>query len=174
MILLNDFLRIFPRCPADRQQDYCDGFNDALEQSDINTPQRVACFCGQIAHESGELRWVLEQDSGQAYEGRASLGNTQPGDGPRFKGRGFLQLTGRKNYTAFANWSGIDCVNDPDLLLQPQYAWLSCIFYWDTHNINALADQMDVVGVTKIVNGGTNGLAQREAYTQIACQVLGC
>ena len=130
----------------------------------INTPLRQAHFLAQVGHESGQLRYTEEIASGAAYEGRKDLGNTQPGDGVRFKGRGLIQLTGRANYTAFAQACGQDVVANPELVAQkPALAVDAAVWFWGEHGLNALADKDDVLGITKCINGGTNGLADREA-----------
>ena len=131
----------------------------------IDTPLRQAHFLAQVGHESGQLRYTEELASGKAYEGRRDLGNTQPGDGVRFKGRGLIQLTGRANYTAFGKFMGQDFVsgNNPLKLAQdPTLAVAVAVWFWNTHNLNALADADDVLGCTKAINGGTNGLDDRE------------
>ncbi len=130
----------------------------------IDTPLRRAHFLAQVGHESGQLRYTEEIASGAAYEGRKDLGNTQPGDGVRFKGRGLIQLTGRANYAAFAQACGQDVVAAPELVAEkPELAVDAAVWFWGKRELNALADKDDVVGITKRVNGGTNGLADREA-----------
>jgi putative chitinase len=130
----------------------------------MNTPLRQAHFLAQVGHESEQLRYTEELASGAAYEGRKDLGNTQPGDGVRFKGRGLIQLTGRANYAAFAQACGQDVVASPELVAEtPALAVDAAVWFWGEHGLNALADKDDVVGITKRVNGGTNGLADREA-----------
>lgn len=103
--------------------------------------------------------------SGDAYEGRADLGNTQPGDGPRFKGRGLIQLTGRANYKAYGDAIGIDLL-DADgcrrVATDPNLAVDVACWFWETRGLNALADQDDVRAITRRINGGLNGLADRE------------
>lgn len=99
--------------------------------------------------------------------GRKNLGNTEPGDGSAFIGRGLKQLTGRSNYKRCGDAIGVDLIANPDLLLQPAYAALSAAWFWKTNNLNALADKGDVPGMTKRINGGTIGLDQRQAlYTK--------
>jgi putative chitinase len=131
----------------------------------ISLPLQQAHFLAQIAHESGELRYTEELASGEAYEGRRDLGNTQPGDGPRFKGRGLIQLTGRANYTNFKNDSGVDVVTNPSqIATDPNLAvWISC-WFWQKHNLNGLAVGNDVAPITRVVNGGYRGLAERQRY----------
>jgi len=112
-----------------------------------------------------------ETASGAAYEGRNDLGNTQAGDGPRFKGRGLIQLTGRNNYTAYGNDTGKNLTDggNPQLVAaDPSLAVDVSCWFWDTNNLNTLADADDIIGVTKAVNGGLNGLESRKAYLRRA------
>ena len=146
---------------------------ETCKHFNINTPSRLAAFIATLCHESGEFKYVKELASGEAYEGRASLGNTQSGDGVRFKGRGFIQLTGRYNYTKFGEAVGIDCINHPELLESYKYAALSAGWFWDTHNLNTPADVGDFRRVTKIVNGGYNGWENRLRYYNKAIEVFG-
>lgn len=158
---------ILAACGADRTAaaKYVAQMNELLPYYRINTLLRVANFLGQILHESNRLKAVEEYASGEAYEGRKDLGNTQPGDGKRFKGRGLVQLTGRANYTAFARKFGIDCINKPELLTQPRWALATALWYWDTRNLNLIADKDDLKRITRIINGGYNGLSDRTALT---------
>lgn len=137
----------------------------------INTDRRVAHFLAQVGHESGDLRFSEEIATGDAYEGRVDLGNTQPGDGRRFKGRGLIQLTGRTNYTAFGTARQRDFVTGTNNLLLATDAFLavdvSC-WFWVTHGLNALADADDLNGITRRINGGLNGLADRSAHLRRA------
>lgn len=144
----------------------------AMREFDINTPARQASFLSQVGHESGQLRYVRELASGATYEGRKDLGNTQPGDGVRFRGRGLIQVTGRANYTAAMMALDIDCVEHPELLEIPVNACRSAGWFWKTHGLNELADAGDQVKVTRRINGGTNGLADRLALFEVAKRVL--
>lgn len=136
----------------------------------------MAHFLAQVGHESGDLRYTEELASGDAYEGRADLGNTQAGDGPRFKGRGLIQLTGRANYVAFGAARRRDFVTGANNMLLSTDANLavdvSC-WFWTTHDLNALADGGDLKAITKKVNGGCNGLADRAENLQRAKCLLG-
>lgn len=132
----------------------------------INMPGRLSHWLSQLGHESGELKYSEEIASGRAYEGRKNLGNTQPGDGPRFKGRGLMQLTGRYNYTRYSRFK-----NDPDILSSPEYVSLPPLtvdvagWYWvhgASVDLNSIADKDNVTLITKLVNGGYNGLADRK------------
>jgi putative chitinase len=132
----------------------------------IDTPLRMAHFLAQLAHESAELTYSEEIASGAAYEGRVDLGNTQPGDGKRFKGRGLIQLTGRSNYTAYGTAKGTDYTKDttaPLIASDPFLAVDVSCWFWKENALNDLADGDDVNAVTYAVNGGYNGLADRKA-----------
>jgi putative chitinase len=144
---------------------YYDGLITAMLSNNISTPLRVAHFLSQIGHESVDMRYGEEIASGEAYEGRADLGNTQAGDGKRFKGRGLLQLTGRANYIAFGQARGKDFIsgeNPKQIASDPALGVDVSCWYWVQHNINALADLDDVKAVTKAINGGYNGLDDRK------------
>ena len=138
----------------------------------IDTPLRMAHYIAQIAHESAELRYTKEIASGSAYEGRRDLGNTQKGDGVRYKGRGLIQITGRANYKAYADFCGFDVVAKPELLERPLGAVKSSMWFWQTHGLNAVADADNLRMVTKRINGGYNGLASREKYLKRAKEVF--
>jgi len=125
---------------------------------------RLAHFMAQLAHESGGFRYMEEIASGEAYEGRADLGNTTPGDGKRYKGRGPIQLTGRANYRLFGRALGIDFENNPEIVALPSIGLLAACHFWQMRGLNELADADDIVAITKRVNGGQNGLADRQAY----------
>ncbi|MCA1860916.1 glycoside hydrolase family 19 protein [Janthinobacterium sp. HSC-3S05] len=146
--------------------------NAAMLEFGITTPARQASFLSQVGHESGQLRYVRELASGQAYEGRVDLGNTQRGDGVRFRGRGLLQVTGRANYAACGKALGLDLLAQPELLEQTDNACRSAGWFWQTHGLNALADSGDQLKVTRRINGGTNGLAERLALFVVAQRVL--
>ena len=142
---------------------------------EINTLLRHCHFLAQVGHESGELRYTEELASGEAYEGRTDLGNTQPGDGKRFKGRGLIQLTGRANYAAYGRAIGVDLTKDGAWALvarDPHLAVDVACWYWETHQLNHYADEDDLVTITVRVNGGTRGLANRIRLLALAKQVL--
>src|ERR1041384_1592402 len=147
-----------------------------MANSQINSPLRMAHFLAQVGHESGDLRYNQELASGSAYEGRVDLGNTQPGDGTRFKWRGFIQLTGRANYVAYGNARNRDFVTGTNYLLvatDPNLAVDVACWYWTTHGMNALADAGNLNSITLRINGGYNGLADRAAHLQRAkCLLL--
>lgn len=140
------------------------GLAAVFAKYDVSTPLRVAHFLAQISHESGDLQWRSELASGQAYEGRADLGNTQPGDGPRFKGRGLIQLTGRANYAAYGKTIGVDLTVDGNwtkIADDPALCADVAGWYWANRKINAAADADDADKVTRLINGGLNGLDDR-------------
>jgi putative chitinase len=139
-----------------------------LESYDITSRLRIAHFLGQTCEESAGYRTTEEFASGREYEGRRDLGNTQKGDGPRYKGRGLLQLTGRANYADYGKALGVDLVNNPTLAAQPALSLKIACEYWKRHNINADCDRDDARAVTQEVNGGLNGLSDRIAFTQKA------
>jgi putative chitinase len=136
-----------------------------MTANDINTPLRQAHFIAQVGHESYDFRYSEEIASGTAYEGRKDLGNTTPGDGPKFKGRGLIQITGRANYTAYGQHKGRDFVTPPNYELiatDPELGVDVACWFWTKHGLNELADADDIRAVTKVINGGYNGLADRQ------------
>lgn len=146
--------------------------NDAMEEFGITTPARQKSFLSQIAHESLQLHFTAEIASGIRYEGRKDLGNVHPGDGMRYKGRGLIQITGRDNYIGCMLALDIDCVEHPELLETPENAARSAGWFWKTHGLNELADAGDQREVTRRVNGGYNGLAERLAFFKMAERVI--
>ena len=147
---------------------YAPYINDAMLKGEITTLRRAQYWIAQLAHESVDLRYFEEIASGAAYEGRRDLGNTQPGDGRRFKGRGPIQLTGRSNYASFGRWlgDGDKFTDDPKLVATPKYGFLAALYYWSTRDLNSYCDRSDFRGLTRRINGGYNGLADR--YVKLA------
>lgn len=131
-------------------------------RADLATRTRLAHFLAQCAHESDGFATTVEYASGAAYEGRASLGNTAPGDGRRFRGRGVIQLTGRANYREFGAALGAPLEAQPDLAASFPIAALTAAEYWKRRDINRHADLDDIVKTTRDVNGGKNGLKDRQ------------
>jgi len=172
MITADELKRIY-LAGRDRVDNFIEPFNETLHEFDILTALRVAAFVAQVGHESGEFRYVHEIASGQAYEGRRDLGNTEPGDGVRFKGRGLIQITGRSNYAKCGEFLGLDLLASPELLETPENACRSAGWFWETHGLNDLADKQDMVLMTKRINGGLNGFDSRKAYYERALNVLG-
>ncbi|PBJ82014.1 peptidoglycan-binding protein [Lysobacteraceae bacterium NML93-0399] len=164
--------QIVPQLSASKAEAVAPHLNAAMAEANINTPERQAMFIAQLAHESGGFHYMEEIASGAAYEGRTDLGNTQPGDGERYKGRGYIQVTGRHNYTEAGRALGLDLVNNPELAAQPENAARIAAWYWESRGINAAADAGDFTQVTRLINGGTNGLADRQAYYERARAAL--
>jgi putative chitinase len=139
--------------------------NTAMQRYQIVGRKRVAAFIAQLGHESGQLRYVREiwgPTPAQAkYEGRADLGNTQPGDGSKYRGRGLIQITGRANYAACGEALGLDLIIQPELLELPQYAAMSAAWFWKQNGLNDLADRDQFNTITRRINGGLNGLQDR-------------
>lgn len=148
--------------------------NKTMERYEINTRPRIAMFIAQLAHESGSFRYTQEIASGAAYEGRKDLGNTEPGDGKRFKGRGLIQCTGRDNYRACSKalFGNDVLLTTPQLLETPQYACLSAGWYWEKRNLNIYADKGAIKTVTVRINGGLNGYDDRKEFYERALGVL--
>lgn len=171
MITAEQLKKIAPTATLVNIGKYIGQLNTVLEKYAINTPLRKAHFLAQILHESGALRYNEEIASGDAYEGRGDLGNLIKGDGRRFKGRGLIQLTGRANYRVYGQSLEIDLEAKPELVATT-YAVDVAGWYWDKRKLNELADKDDIKAVTKKVNGGNNGLADRETYLQRAKTTL--
>ena len=148
--------------------------NDAMDEFGIDTPARQAAFVAQIAHESGSFRYVREIASGQAYEGRRDLGNTEAGDGVRFKGRGLIQITGRANYhsCSLALYGDERLLSTPALLEEVGPACRSAAWFWKSRDLNSAADNGAFRAITKAINGGFNGYQDRLAYYERAQAVL--
>ena len=138
----------------------------------VATPLHERHFLAQIHHESGGFHFMREiwgpTPAQVRYEGRRDLGNTVPGDGKRFRGRGFIQITGRHNYTLYGGKIGRDIVNNPALAEDPQVALRLACSFWKTNGIDGPAGNNDIDKVTRLINGGTNGLAQRKALLKLA------
>ena len=167
----DEVLAVMPR--ADKRVDrYLPYLNKYAEIYQVNTTLRMAHFLAQIAHESGELLYKRELASGMKYEGRKDLGNTTKGDGPRYKGRGFIQITGRYNYSLISQDLGEDFVNNPELLEQDEWAVASAFWFWNRNRLNGFADNDDVLTITKRINGGTNHLQERKDYLAAAKKVF--
>lgn len=147
-----------------------------MANRNIDSPLRQAHFLAQIGHESGELRFKAEIASGDAYEGRLDLGNVQPGDGRRFKGRGLIQLTGRANYAEYAKAIGreTEILQAPELIEQDLELCVDVAgWFWSRKNLNTLADADDLTAITKRINGGLNGLEDRRRLLTRAKSLLG-
>ncbi len=165
--------KIMPALPFARRQLYLPHLNAAMRASGIGTTmQRTAAFVAQLAHESGELRWMEEiwgpTPAQLRYEPPSDLaqrlGNSEPGDGKRFKGRGPIQITGRFNYAKFGKLLGRDLLAEPALAAGPELAFATAGLFWQANGLNELADAEDFLTITRRINGGTNGLTDRQMY----------
>jgi len=165
---------VMPRALPAKIDLYYEPLVAGMQKYAITTDLRMAHFVAQIAHESGSFLYMEEIADGSAYEGRSDLGNSQPGDGRRYKGRGLIQLTGRANYAAYSRDCGFDCVAAPERVRDDPFAAVDvACWYWNRRGISRMADADDVKAVTKAINGGYNGLDDRIDYLTRAKGVLG-
>lgn len=163
----------FLRARQDDINKYANALFDTALSYDIFKPLRFAHWLAQVGHESGELRYTEELASGRAYEGRADLGNTQPGDGVRYKGRGLIQVTGRHNYTKYMKAVGLDL--EPQQLAELPWCVDSAGWFWTQGsgmNLNILADKDNALAITRRINGGLNGLPHRLALLDSTKQAI--
>jgi len=170
-------------------------YKSLFEKYQLNTPLRIAHFMAQIEHESG-LNPVSENlnysakgllttfpkyfnnetallyakhpqlIANKVYANRMSNGSEDSGEGWKYRGRGFIQITGKENYFRLSNDTDIDCLKNPDLLLQEPNAMISALWFWDLKGLNALADKDDIKAITKKINGGYNGLVSRTQFLE--------
>lgn len=164
---VDTFTALFRKCgaTADRASDLavC-AARWFLDYGVMDSPLRLAHFLAQLIHESGSFRYMEELASGKAYEGRTDLGNTQSGDGVRYKGRGPIQITGRANYRRYGRKIGIDIERNPEVAAIPSVGLHLALEYWKTTGLNTFADADNVLAITRAINGGTNGLDDRKAH----------
>ncbi|MGE0104122.1 MAG: glycoside hydrolase family 19 protein [Blastocatellales bacterium] len=173
--------QIMPKLQAGSASMYLPFLNRVMQIYRIDSPLRASAFLAQLAHESGELRYWEEiwgpTPQQMRYEPpsdlAARLGNTQPGDGYRFRGRGPIQITGRFNYRKYGNLLGVDIESNPDLASTTQIGFSIAGIYWQNNGLNELADAQDFVAITRKINGGLNGLESRLKYYERAKVVLG-
>lgn len=160
-LTVDDLRQVYREAPVTRLELFLDPLNEALKLAEISTTERLCMFLAQIGHESGQLRYTEELASGAAYEGRKDLGNTSPGDGVKYKGRGLIQLTGKANYTAAMLALDLDLLENPQILKEPHYAALVSAWFWKDRNLNSYCDKGDFKGLTQRINGGYNGMEDR-------------
>jgi putative chitinase len=203
LVTLEQLERLFESTKRETLQKYVDPLNDALEKYEINTPKRIAMFMAQIGHESGGLTIVEESLNYRAerlkvvfpkyfnnvdpneyahnpqkignrvYANRMGNGSEQSGDGYKYRGRGFIQLTGHDNYASYAHAAGFQSVDEAVAYLStPEGACSSAAWFWSAHGLNAFADADDCLGATKRINGGVIGLAEREAIYKEALEIF--
>lgn len=160
----------------DRAREWLPHIEAAMREFDINTPLRQAAFLAQVGHESGGLHWLVElwgpTLAQRHYEDRDDLGNTIPGDGLRFRGRGLLQTTGRSNYLRTGKALGVDLIANPEKLAEPELASRSAGWFWRQNGCNAFADKEQFVLLTRRINGGINGLEDRQKLYAAAKDAL--
>ena len=181
MITDGQLQQIMPTLASAKRQQYLPFLNAIMPMYEIDSPLREAAFLAQIAHESGELKFWEEIWGPTAAQRRyeppsdlaARLGNTQPGDGKRYKGRGPIQITGRFNYRKYGGLLGADLEGNPALAATTQIGLQVAGEYWKSNGLNELADIPDFTSITRRINGGLNGQASREKYYARAKQALG-
>lgn len=201
-VFLEELKKIFPTTPEKTLTLYLDYINANLDDYEVNTVNRVAMFLAQVGHESNNFKNVVElhgysrtrllqvfpkyfnsqnvdQYVGQpekifsrTYGNRYGNGPESTGDGWKYRGRGLIQTTFRANYQSLTDATGVDFVNNPDLLTQPEWAVKSAFHYWKSRNLNPHADAEDVRQCTLLINGGLNGLEHREALYKKAKQEI--
>ncbi|WP_248916887.1 glycoside hydrolase family 19 protein [Pseudomonas moorei] len=152
----------------------------AMGRYQITTKSRIAAFIAQVGHESGQLRYLRELGN-EAYLSKydtgplaARLGNTPhaDGDGQKYRGRGLIQITGLRNYQRCGDALELDLINHPEWLEQPELACLSAAWFWHSTGLNGLADDQAFESITRRINGGLSGQANRLALYRVAMQVL--
>jgi len=167
-------------------------YKTLFEKYGLNTRLRIAHFMAQIEHESGlkpisenlnystsglmdifekyfpvsDIAFIYarqpEKIANRVYANRMGNGDETSGDGWKYRGRGFIQITGKENYLKLANDTNLDCLNNPDLLLKEANAMISALWFWNLKGLNKLADKNDIIGITKKINGGLNGIEHRK------------
>jgi predicted chitinase len=181
-IITDEVLKqIMPALDEARCQMYLPYLQKALDAFEINTPMRQAAFLAQLAHENAELRRLEEFWRPTEFQIRyeppstqaRAFGNTEPGDGKRYKGRGVFIITGRSNYKKYGELLGVDLINNPDLAATPAVAFRIGALFWKASGLNERADAGDFTQITKRINGGLNGLAERQKYYERAKKALG-
>jgi putative chitinase len=180
MLIGTQLRQIMPNVSAAKVDQLLPYLNSAMQEYGINSAARASAFLAQLAHESGEFRWMEEiwgpTTAQRRYEPVTELarrlGNREPGDGKRFKGRGPIQLTGRANYQRFGELLGVDLVSQPERAAQPDVAFRIAALYWMSRGLNELADREDFREITRRINGGFNGLTDRIKYFDRARKAL--
>lgn len=203
MITLELLQQLFPRTRVDVLERYVDPLINICEKYEINTPERVAMFLAQIGHESAGLSVVQEnlnyradrlavvfpkyfrdvnpndyarnpeKIANRVYANRMGNGPESSGDGYRYSGKGLVQLTGKSNYSAFADYVGMDLDEVIEYLITPEGATESAAWFWTTNNLNQWADNQDILTVTRKINGGTHGLEDRTRLFNLGMSLLG-
>lgn len=173
--------KIYVNAPAERLEKYWEPLNEAMQEASINTPLRAAAFLAQIGHESAQLKYMSEIWGPTRQQLRydppstlaEKLGNTEKGDGYRYRGAGPLEITGRNNFRAAGKALGIDLEGNPDLARTPKVGFQLACWYWNTRKLNGLADKKNFNAITYKINGGWNGKANRILLYKRALLVMG-
>jgi putative chitinase len=181
MVTDNQLAEIMPNLSSAKRALYLPFLQQAMEEFEIDQPLRIAAFLAQVAHESAEFRFMEEiwgpTTAQRRYEPITKkshdLGNTEPGDGERFKGRGPIQITGRANYQKYGDQLEIDLLSDPTRAALPEIGFRTAGLYWKKNGLNELSDKEWFKTTTKRINGGLNGLEDRTKYYVLAKRVLG-
>src|SRR4051794_13019890 len=184
MLTAEQLQSIMPRLSTSRNTELLPFLTAAMAEFAIEAPARAAAFLAQLAHESGQFRFMEEiwgpTDAQRRYEPvtklAQDLGNSEAGDGRRFKGRGPIQLTGRTNYKRFGDLLGVDLVAEPTRAATPEVAFRVAGLFWSKKGLNELADTATddaFTEITRRINGGSNGLPERQAFYAVARKVLG-
>jgi predicted chitinase len=177
LLTANVLRKAMPGVKATQIPSFIGPLVEAMDEAEINTPARIAAFLAQTGMESGDFRYFEEIASGDDYEGREDLGNTRPGDGRRYKGRGPIQLTGRANYAAFTRdigtKYGVDFEQNPELLLDPKWGFKASAWFWKKNKLNQYADEGRFNRITYGINGGCHGYWDRDRRYAVAKKALG-
>lgn len=202
MVTLPVLQKLFPNTPKDKLPPYVSVLDDKLPDFDITGRKRVACFLAQVGHESGGLSTRIEnlnysapgllgtfpkyftaaqavsyarqpeRIANRVYANRMGNGSEASGDGWRYRGKGLMQVTGKSNHVAFAKWMGMSLDDATTYLTTVEGAVMGAIWFWTAHDLNTLADADRITDMTKVINGGTNGLAERKALWRLALSIL--
>jgi predicted chitinase len=167
---VDTLLATMPGLSRSDAERYLPLMENAMREYAITSEMRSRMWLAQVGHESLSLRYFEEIADGSAYEGRQDLGNTQPGDGTKYKGRGPIQITGRYNYTESAGKLNLPLVDAPHMAADPPHAFRVSAEWWKSHGLNEISDTGDVVAATKRINGGTTGLDDRQKRYELARQ----
>ncbi len=176
MITEDQFSKIIDRMSyAPKQKDVVEALNIGMKEADINTPLRTSMFVAQVLFETGGLKWFVELGTREyfvRYKGRTDLGNTEKGDEYKFRGRGLLQITGRFNYGEAGEALGLDLISFPDLAAELIPGARIAGWFWKKYHLNFPSDTRDIKKVTRVINGGYNGLQERINWYKKAREVL--
>lgn len=175
-----DLRRLTPKGASSILEGLAPALSVTLDRYGISTPLRVAHFLAQAAHETAGFKTLVEYGTESYFDKRygpqtpvgKKLGNTQPGDGARFRGRGIFQCTGRFNYAKYGKAIGVDLIRLPDKAADPTTSVQIACEYWKAKGLNTLADNDDIEGITRKINGGQNGLADRKRYLELARSIF--